>query len=479
MALESRLELRLSQKLILTPQLQQAIKLLQLPQLELTQAINQELMENPFLEESAEDSEQDKNVSEKEENINLFEHDDTEKPLDAFTRFHVDEYFDERSTDGRDLGYFTPDVESKPSYEAFLSKKPELIDHLIWQLRVLNVEDNVKEVAEMIIGNIDENGYLRATEEELADVLDVDISIIKKVLSLVQSFDPHGIAARNLKECLLIQLRMLNLQGTLVEDIIQNNLEYLEKKKYQSLAKQYECSIKEILAAIEIIEGLEPKPGRNYSGNQISYIVPDVFIEKTGDNYRIILNDDNVPRVRLNRKYRELLKNKKSLDKSEKDMLVDKYAAAKSLIRSLDERNKTIYRVTESILNSQRGFFEGGVQFLKPLNLKDISNDINMHESNISRVTSKKYISCSHGVFPFRFFFSSSLPGGEGSVSSTTVKAIIKKIIDEEDKRKPLTDSKIIELLKSEGIKIARRTLAKYREELKILPYTRRRKIEY
>ncbi len=331
----------------------------------------------------------------------------------------------------------------------------------------------------MIIGNLDDNGYLQATEEELANVLNVDIYLIKKVISFVQSLDPPGICARDLKECLLIQLKELGLEGSLIERIVQNNLVDLENKKYQSLARQYNTSIEDILAAVKIIKGLEPKPGRNYSSTQVSYIVPDVTVEKIDDEYRIILNDENTPHIRISSKYRELLKKKKDFEKSDKQFLVEKYRAAQWLLKSLDERNKTIYRVTESIVRSQRGFLEKGIQFLKPLNLRDISNDISMHESNISRATSNKYVSCAHGIFPFRFFFSSSLPGKEGYVSSTSVKELIKKIIEEEDSRKPLTDGKIVEILRSENTQIARRTLAKYREDMRIPPHTKRRKVKH
>ncbi len=479
MALETRLELKLSQKLILTPQLQQAIKLLQLPQLELTQAINQEMVENPFLEETIDDIEQDGNTSETEVNEDFFGDDDPEKPIDDFTKFTIDDYFEERSSDGRDLGYFTQGLVTKQTFETFLSRKPGLTDHLLWQLGLSNIPEKIREIAEMIIGNLDENGYLRATEEELSNLLAVDISLVQKAISFVQSLDPPGVCARNLKECLLIQLKTLELKGSLVEKVIQCNLEELEKKKYQSIAGQHECTMEDVFAAVKIIEGLEPKPGRNYSNDNISYTVPDVFIENIENEYRIILNDESVPKVRINFKYRELLLNKKNFDKKEKHFLVDKYRSAMWLLKSLDQRNKTIYKVTESILQSQMDFFEKGLQFLKPLNLRDIANDIQMHESNISRVTSNKYLSCSHGVFPFRFFFSSSLPGEDGSVSSTSVKELIRRIIEEEDGKKPLTDKKIVEILKNKNIKIARRTLAKYREEMKILPHTKRRKISY
>ncbi|MBF0343253.1 MAG: RNA polymerase factor sigma-54 [Nitrospirae bacterium] len=474
MALETRLEARLSQKLILTPQLQLAIKLLQLPQLELTQAINQELIENPFLEEQTEEVTQSEEMVQETPSNN--EKGDSEVTMDtSLATFSVDEYFEERGSDGRDLGYFNNGMVEKPGFETFLSASSNLTDHLKWQLRFTNASDETREAAEMIIGNIDDNGYLCATIEELTDLLNASPSLVQRAITLVQTFDPYGVGARDLQECLLIQIRLLGLEGSLIEHIIRNNLADLEKKKYQVIAKQHSVSIEDVMAVVKIIEGLEPKPGRNYSNTQVSYVAPDVFVEKVDNEYRIILNDENIPRIRISSMYKELLHNKKAFDKVDKQFLIDKYKSALWLMKSIDERNKTIYRVTESMLKFQVDFFEKGVQFLKPLNLRFIAEDINMHESNISRVTSNKYISCAHGIFPFRYFFSSSLSSQDGSVSSTSVKELIRKIISEEDRRNPLTDLKLVEIFKNKNIKIARRTLAKYREELKIPSHTKRK----
>ncbi|MCI4626684.1 MAG: RNA polymerase factor sigma-54 [Candidatus Magnetoovum sp. WYHC-5] len=488
MALETRLDAKLMQKLVLTPQLQQAIKLLQLPQLELSAAINQEMVENPFLEENPEDytkedgadlTEGDSSGS-SEESTNSDYTSELEMSEQSFSSsISVDDYFEERSSDGRDLGYFNPGYVERPEFETFISDSKDLTDHLIWQVGLCNVSEEIKEVAEMIIGNIDENGYLRATDEELARLLNVDARTVAKVVTFIQSLDPPGVCARNIQECLLIQIKMLALEGTLIEKIVRHNILDLEKKKLNIIAKQYKATIDDVATAVKIIEGLEPKPGRGFSKTQIAYIVPDVFIEKDDDEYRIILNDDNIPKIRISSTYKELLTNKKLLGKDDKQFLIDKYRSAIWLLRSLDERNKTIYRVTESILYFQMDFFEKGVQYLKPLNLKDIAEHINMHESNISRVTSNKYLTCNHGIFPFKFFFSSSLPTQTGDISSTSVKDLIKKIVEEEDSKHPLTDKRIVEILEEKNIKIARRTLAKYREELKIPSHTKRKKSEY
>ena len=478
MALESRLELKLTQKLILTPQLQLAIKLLQMPQLELSQALTQELTENPFLEEIIEEREE---LSREEmENIETVEEpDDTEAPLEKLMEglggYGADDYFDERSSDGRDLGYFTPGTVEHPSFEQFVKEEADLYDHLLWQLRLSDADDETKQIAEVIIGNIDENGYLRATEEEIVQVTQSSAEKVQSALTLVQGFDPPGIAARNLQECLLIQLYLLGLKGSLAEQIILNNMADIEKKRYPQIAKQYQVSLDDVMAAVKVIEAMEPKPARNFSTLTPTYIVPDVSVIKSEDGYQIILNDEGLPRLRLNSFYRRLFHSKNALSKEEKLFIEEKLRAAVWLLKSLDQRNRTIYRVTESILSFQSDFFGKGVSFLKPLNLKDVALSLGMHESTISRVTSNKYLSCGHGLFSFRFFFSSALQGAEGAISSTSVKDLIRKIILEEDTRKPLSDQRIVELLKTKDITIARRTVAKYREELKIPPQGQRK----
>lgn len=477
MPIESRLDIRLTQKLILTPQLQQAIRLLQMQKLELADALNQELVENPFLEEITETEEsspqQDQDIS-FSENTTV----ETESPLEKMMEFTVDEYFEERASDGRDLGYFNPGTVETPSFEKFVSKKPDLSEHLLWQLRLSHEHEEIKAAGEVIIGNIDENGYLRATIEELISLSGLSEETVRKAIELIQTFDPPGIGARDIKECLLIQTRYLGLSGSLVEKIIMNNLDDLEKKRYQNIAKQYNISIDEVNQAVKIIQGLDPKPGRNYSSQEPSYVEPDVFIIKDDNQYRIILNEEGIPRFRLNEKYRQLLMNKSQLSKEERQFLEEKLRSATWLIKSLDQRNRTIYRVTESILNFQREFFDRGVDYLKPLTLRQVAKELNMHESTISRVTSNKYLACPHGIFPFRFFFSSSLPSDSGEVSSTMVKELIKKIISEEDPRNPLSDQQIVEILKNSNIHIARRTVSKYRSELKILSQNQRKILE-
>ena len=479
MALETRLDLKLTQKLILTPQLQQAIKLLQLPQLELTQAINQELIQNPFLEEVQEESQSiAQQGSEKEENTSETA-DDFVIPLEKMMRFMVDDYFEERGCDGRDLGYFNPGIEAPPSFEQFTSAGTTLYDHLNWQLRLTDLTEEEKEIAEAIIGNLDDNGYLKVPLEEIAEITQKPVERVERVLHIVQDLDPPGVAARNLKECLLLQIRALGLEGTLVEKIIQNNLRDLEKKNYKAIVKQYNATMEDVMMAVNIINELDPKPARNFASHETNYIVPDVYVERTEDGFKITLNEEGIPRIRLNSYYRKLLMNQKDLTKEEKKFLNEKLRSAMWLIKSLDQRNRTIYKVTESIVKFQREFFEKGKDYLKPLNLKTVAEDINMHESTVSRVTLNKYLACEHGIFSFRYFFSSALKNKQGDdVSSTIVKEMIRKIIEQEDPKKPYSDQKIADILKKQNIKIARRTVAKYREEMKIPSHSKRKRID-
>jgi RNA polymerase sigma-54 factor len=482
MALENRLDLRLTQtqKLVLTPQLQQAIKLLQLPQLELAQAINQEIAENPFLEEVYEETDEKTESPDNQYEGELpppVREEETELSAEGFLKFSVEDYFDERSSDGRDLGYFSPDLEEKPSYELFYSKKPDLYSHLLWQLRLSNAEDRIRKTAELIIGSLDEDGYLRATMEDLTNIAGDLPESIEEAIALVQSFDPSGVAARDLRECLLLQIRALDLSGSLVEKIIQNNLDELQKRKYSQIARYYGLSDEAVMDAVRIIEGLDPRPASSLSSGDVSYVAPDVSIIRTDEGYQIILNDEGIPRLGLNSTYRKLLQNRENLNKEEKAFLREKLRLAIELIKSLDHRNRTIYKVSESILKFQREFFDKGRDFLKPLNLKDVAQDISMHESTISRVTSNKYLSCEHGVVSFRFFFSSALQSGNGQdISSTSVKDMIKKIIAAEDSSRPLSDQMIADKFILNEIKIARRTVAKYREELRIPPQNMRKR---
>ncbi|GBE04112.1 MAG TPA: RNA polymerase sigma-54 factor [Nitrospirae bacterium] len=479
MAQEQKLELRLSHKLILTPQLQQSIKLLQLPLLELNQEINQELMNNPMLEEGLEgepEPKQETTVGSSEEAPYKEPSNDIEAPLEKMFGFTTDNYFEERESDGRDLGYFGDNSEETTSYYERKREKESLYEHLLWQLRLSHASEDIGRASEMIINNLNQDGYLQASLEEIAESAELDVKSIEEALSFVQEFDPTGVGARNLHECLLLQLKPLGLYNTLVEKILTEGFTELEQKKFKQLAVKFKIPIDEIFEAIKIIEGLEPRPGRNYSGDDPIHIIPDVYLEESDGEFIITLNDEGIPRLRLSHYYRKLLMNKKSLGPEEKQFLEDKLRSAVWLLKSLDQRNKTIYRVTESILRFQDDFFKKGSAYLKPLNLKVIAEDLGLHESTISRVTSNKYIQCPQGLLSFRVFFSNAMPMAGGSISSSTVKDIIKQIVENEDPKKPLNDKKIVDMLNEKNIQLARRTAAKYREELKILSHTKRKK---
>jgi len=479
MALEQRLELKLSQKLILTPQLQLSIKLLQLPLLELSQDINQELMNNPLLEETM-----DREPEEKAETSDMrleeepFQElpDDGATPLEKIFGFTTDSYFEERESDGRDLGYFQENAEDVQMFFERNRKKIDLYEHLLWQLRLSHVSEAIGKPAEIIINNLNEDGYLRASFEEIAEAAGGDVKIAEEALAYIQKLDPPGVGARDLQECLLLQLEPLKLKGTLVENILVDGFKELEGKKYKQLALKFKMPLDDIFAAVKIIEGLEPRPGRNFSSDEPVNIIPDVYVEEVDGNFVITLNDEGIPKLRLSNYYKKLLANKKSLGLEEKQFLEEKLRAAIWLLKSLDQRNKTIYRVTESILKFQEDFFRKGYKYLKPLNLKNVAEDMGMHESTISRVTSNKYVQCPQGLLSFRFFFSNAVSSEEGNISSSIVKDLIKKIISEEDIQKPLNDKKIVEILKEKGINVARRTAAKYREEIKIPSHIKRKK---
>jgi RNA polymerase sigma-54 factor len=488
--MEARLELKLSQKLIMTPQLQQAIKLLQLSRLELSQTISQELVENPVLEEVSTDAGEESAEGEVEagtsqdptdvrkEEVDRAGEEELKSDLDQ-TAPQWDEYLDEMS-DGRDYGPVEQDENDRPSYDQTLTRQPSLGDHLMWQLRLSAADENLFAAAEEIIGNIDDDGYLRATLEEMAEVGSVTVEIMARALELVHGFDPVGVGARDLQECLLIQVRYLDLEGTVVDKIIRGHLTDLEKRRYPQIAKALNISQQDVLeAASFIVHDLEPKPGRPFASADTHYVVPDVYVVKIEDRYVIQLNDEGFPRVRINPYYRRLLSRKENVDKTTREYIEERLRSAQWLIKGMEQRNKTIYKVAESIVKFQSDFLENGIARLKPMVLKDVAEDISMHESTISRVTTNKYMHTPQGVFPMKYFFSTGFTaaGSGAEVSSLTVKDLIQKMIREENPSAPLKDQQIVDMLKQRGLEIARRTVAKYREELRIPPTSVRKRM--
>ncbi len=490
--MEARLELKLAQKLIMTPQLQQAIKLLQLSRLELAQTLSQELVENPVLEEVSADVTDGSEGEAGDASAETRTADETTAERSAETEGETeikseidqvgsqwDEYLDEMN-DGRDYGPLEPEDSDRPSYDQTLTKLPSLGDHLLWQLRLSAAAEPVRSAAEEVVGNIDDDGYLRATVEEMAAAAGTTASVVEQAVAVVQGFDPVGIGARDLQECLLIQVRSLDLGGSVIEKIIRDHLPDLEKRRYQQIAKALNITQQDVMEASSfIIHELEPKPGRPFSSGDTHYVVPDVYVIKVEERYVIQLNDEGFPRVRINPYYRKILARKDTVDKTTREYIEDRLRSAQWLIKGMEQRNKTIYKVAESIVKFQRDFLDNGITRLKPMVLKDVAEDISMHESTISRVTTSKYMHTPQGVFPMKYFFSTGFTSaGTGTeVSSLTVKDAIQKMIREEDAAAPLKDQQIVDILKGRGIDIARRTVAKYREELRIPPTSVRKRM--
>jgi len=478
MALELRQSLSLSQQLIMTPQLQQAIKLLQLSRLELVETIQQEMEVNPVLEE------QTPGEGEGEEESKLGYEKDAEKPnipevrevtVEERARNDIDweSYLSEYNTSWAELPYEESDA---PPFENITSAKTSLYSHLTWQLSMSSLDDKQAEIGAHIIGNLNGDGYLDSTLEEISENTGCTVSEVLETLKVIQNFDPLGVAARDTRECLLIQARFQNLEGTIVEKIIEDHLRDLEDKRYDQIAKKLSVQVQDVIAAVSVIQGLEPKPGRGYTDDETIYITPDIYLFKVGDDYQIILNEDGMPKLRISAYYRDILSNKGSLPENAKTYIQDKLRSAAWLIKSIHQRQRTIYRVTESIVHFQREFLDNGIAHLKPLVLRDVAEEIQMHESTVSRVTTNKYVHTPQGVFELKFFFNSSISSIDGDdVASETVKEHIRNIIKAENKRKPYSDQEISEVLRKLNIRVARRTVAKYRESGGILPSRKRR----
>jgi RNA polymerase sigma-54 factor len=482
MALEQKLHLKLSQKLIMTPSLQQAIKLLQLSKLELQEVLNQELLENPLLEESADEAKQEDAEVEAQEKTQTEEEAKAaepapEKEKDSFDEIDYDAYFQ----DYIEYGYNPRMGEEHEEFpiENTLTRPPNLTDHLAWQLGMSDASPAIKEIAAFIIGNIDEDGYLRATSEEIAAAGPYDPADVAKAIAAIQSLDPIGVGARDLRECLLLQLEFLEVDNPLVESIVRDHWDLFMQRHFVQISKAIGVDMKTLEGVVEIIKHLDPKPGRKYSNERAIYVEPDVYIQKVGDEYIIVLNEDGMPKLRINGSYRNMLNSMDSKSDGETvNYIKDKIRSAVWLIKSLDQRQRTIYKVAESIVKHQREFLEKGIDYLRPLVLRDVADDIQMHESTVSRVVSNKYMHTPRGLFLMKYFFHSGIDSDTGEdISSLTVKKKIQGFIDAEDPRKPLSDSKIMKILNDEGINIARRTVAKYRDELNIPSSTDRKQI--
>lgn len=499
--MELRLELKLTQKLVMTPQLQQAIKLLQLSRLELQQTLSQHLMENPLLEEGESEVEEEEGTdspAEGKETVSADGESSGEVEQTEFSETLSSEEWDNYyESDWRAGGSSTSSStvdEDFPSYEQTLTKPTSLEDHLLWQLRLSSVNETEQAIGTILIGNIDEDGYIRTSLEEIAVSVQVSLHQVENALDLIHTFDPPGVGARDLQECLNIQLRHLHYglvhshhgengagPDSLLTTIVANHLPDLQKKRYQNIAKEVGVSLDEVYAAVHIIAGLEPKPGRPYFIDTNQIIIPDVFVFKDEGEWVVLLNEDGLSRVRISPYYKEMMGGGGGDEAaSTKEYLEDKLRGAQWIIRSLDQRNKTILKVVHSLIHFQESFLDKGIQYLKPLVLKHVAEDVGMHESTISRVTTNKYMYCPQGMLELKFFFNAGIqrsdPGAE-DLSSLTVREIIREMVAHESGSKPLKDQEIVARLKYRGIVIARRTVAKYRAELHIAPASQRKRI--
>ena len=494
MALEIKQSLRLSQQLVMTPQLQQAIKLLQLNRMELAEVVNQEMMENPILEELT-DTPEGENATPTE---TAGETPDTEaeqfrdeqalvKPKEAEEQlvagkddFNWDSYIEDFNSSSSSAPSMREINEELPSFENILTKTTTLEDHLTWQLSMVTMSLPEKRLGELIVGNLSDDGYLNANLEDLARETGMEFEDAEEILKMVQNFDPLGVGSRNLQECLAIQAKFMNPRQPLVEQIIGHHLPDLERKNYQAVSKALGIPLDKVIEATKLILEFEPKPGRSFHTSDTHYISPDIYVYKVADEFVIVLNEDGMPKLRISPYYKNILASaQKDSNKVTKEYVQDKLRSAVWLIRSIHNRQKTIYKVTEAIVRRQRDFFEKGVQLLKPMILKDVANDIGMHESTISRVTTNKFVHTPVGIFELKYFFNSSINAADGSdaLASEAVKEKIRQMITKEDQKNPLSDQKIVELLRVENIDIARRTVAKYRDMLGILSSGKRKKI--
>jgi len=466
MAIEMRQQMKLSQQLVMTPQLQQAIKLLQLSRIELQDLVRQELEENPVLDETTE--------LEEVKETDTLEVTEQEKPpkeeVEDFTEVKAGEetlqemdwatYLDSYNYSSGEQYY--DDDDDRPSYENLLTRKATLFDHLLWQLKLTRLEEGELYVGSEIIGNIDEDGYLRATLADIASACSVEESFVDSVLKKIQEFDPIGVGARDLQECLLLQVKQLGMEGSVVEALLRDHLKELEARKYKQIAKSLGIDFNEVLITAKFIASLDPKPGRQFSQEDVHYISADIFVYKVGEDFVVVLNDEGMPNIRINPLYSGEGRVSGADDQKAEEYINDKMRSALWLIKSIHQRQRTIFRVAKSIVKFQRAFFERGIAYLKPLVLRDIAEDIGMHESTISRVTTNKYMQTPQGLLELKYFFNSGISTIEGdAIASESVKNIIKEIVDGEDPRKPLSDQRIAELLSTHNITIARRTVTK------------------
>ena len=475
MAFEQRLQLKMSQSLVMTPQLQQAIKLLQLNHLELADLVGQEMVENPVLEEEV-----DQRVDPINEHNTAQDAPQTEDPNAEGENDQSDidweKYLDNYSNSPSTAGEVRRDFSDLPTYDQTLTRGTTLSEHLMWQLHLVDALADARAAAAAVIGNLSDDGFLAVDFEELAESEGMTPEELEEGLLLVQTFDPLGVGARDLAECLLIQVQVHHPGDRVLKRILREYAHEVEKRNFKAIARGLKVPLHRVHDAMRTMASLEPRPGRNFTSDEPRYITPDIYVIKSGDEYIIQLNEEGVPKLRVSEYYRKVLT---GATKGDKDYIQEKLRSATWLIRSIYQRQRTIYKVTESIVKQQKGFFEEGIAKLKPMILRDVAEDIEMHESTVSRVTTNKYVHTPHGIFSLKFFFNSGIQRKEGDdVASEMVKQRIKKLVSDEDPRKPLSDSVLVKKLAEENITIARRTVAKYRDMLSI-PSSSQRKRQF
>ena len=483
MALEIKQTPKLVQQLVITPQLQQAIRLLQLTRLELVDLISQEMKDNPLLEEV----EEGKEIAEAEESLAEKGKEEpraeTEKTPEVKGEGEGgDDYDWESYLENYNLSPIyrqtSQDGEERPSFENFLTKRTTLSDHLFWQLQLSYFTEEEHQVGTYIIGNLDEDGYLKVSLEDVSAEMHLPVGEVERVLRRIQQFDPVGVAARDLKECLLIQLEQMAVRDSVAEKIVLEHLSLLKNRNHPAIARRMGVSLERVNQAAFLISKLDPKPGKAFGGDVIQEIIPDVYVYKVEGEYVIYLNDEDIPRLRVNSFYRNILNDSQVAADGDRKYIQEKLRSALWLIRSIHQRQRTIYKVATSIVKFQRDFLDKGIQFLKPLVLRDVAEDIQMHESTISRVTHNKYVHTPQGIYELKFFFNTGITSTQGeTMASESVKNLLREIIAKEDPKKPFSDEKLVQILKEMNIHIARRTISKYREMMKILSSNERRKI--
>ncbi len=475
--LQPKLSLKVAQKQILTPGLVQMVSVLALNRLELREMINQEMIANPVLEELSEDGVVSENYSDE-----AFVKAETEKvpeteAANPFDEFDIASFFNQYLDSGNGIEHREHEQIERPSFDKFLSSPQGLSEHLTWQLSVTICSDTVREIAESIIGNLDEDGYLTASIEELAQNGRYTADDLEDAVAVVQEFDPLGVAARDLRECLLIQLRTLDPQNSVAQQIVSDHLKQLQTNQLKEIARALNRPVELVKRAVDVIKKLDPRPGLRFNKTETRLVEPDVYFRKVDNEWQVFMNEDDLPQLRLSPVYRRLLA-RDAADREVRNYVKERFTAAIQLLKNIEQRKHTILRVCQVIIRRQGDFLDFGPDQLKPMMIKEVAEEVGVHPSTVSRAVASKYAHTPQGVLELRAFFSESVNGPEGgSMSLQTLKRLVKKMIEGEDSARPLTDDQIAKKLDEAGIHVTRRTVAKYREDLRI-PSTHQRRVK-